>query len=74
MPIGNDVVTCINHPHQRVCRNDRPTVLHTVDLVDGKPAPVPNRGMFLEPYICLECGYLGFYAAPQKKRRGGIER
>ena len=66
MPIANDVVTCVNHPERRMNRNDRPAVLHPVDLVDGKAAPVPNRGIFLTPYICLECDYVEFYAVDKQ--------
>jgi hypothetical protein len=67
MPIVKDVVTCVNHPGRRMHRNDRPAVLHPVDLVDGKPAPVSNRGIFLEPYVCLECGYVEFYAVDKQR-------
>lgn len=37
-------------------RNDRPAVLHRVDLTDGQPATLPGRGIFLAPYVCIECG------------------
>ena len=67
MPITNDVVTCINHPARRMHRNDRPAVLHPVDLVDGKPAPLSNRGIFLDPYICVECGYVELYAVNKQE-------
>lgn len=62
MPITKKSFTCINHPEQRLQRNDRPTVLHPVELSDGRPLPMANRGIFLIPYVCTECGYVELYA------------
>ena len=67
MPITNGVPTCINHPRTRLLRNDRPVVLHPVDLIDAKPAPMLHRGMFLAPYICPECGYAEFYVVDKEQ-------
>ena len=48
-------------------RNNRPTVLHPIDLVDGQPATVPTRGMFLAPFICRDCGYVELYLVDKKQ-------
>lgn len=61
MPIIDGVIRCPNHPKRRMFRNNRPTVLHPVDLVDGQPAALPHRGIFLAPWVCTECGYAEFY-------------
>lgn len=66
MPIKNGAIVCINHPESRMIRNNRPTVLHPVDLIDGQPAAMPTRGMFLSPFICRECGYVEFYVVDKK--------
>lgn len=62
MPIANDIVSCINHPGRHMYRNDRLAILHPVELGDGKAVVIPDRGIFLEPYVCLECGYVELYA------------
>lgn len=67
MPIKNGVPVCINHPGKRLLRNDRPVVLHPVDLTDAEPAPMLHRGMFLAPYICTECGYTEFYVIDKEQ-------
>ncbi len=67
MPIINGVVTCVNHPNRRMLRNNRPAVLHPVDIVDGQPASIPHRGIFLAPYICIECGYVEFYLVEKQE-------
>lgn len=67
MPIKNDSITCINHPDIPMVRNSRPTVLHPVAMIDGQPAAMPTRGMFLSPFICRECGYVELYVVDKKQ-------
>lgn len=55
-------------------RNDRPAVLHPVELVDGKATPISNRGIFLEPHICLECGYVEFYAVDKQDAMAALNK
>lgn len=67
MPITNDVLTCINHPQQRLLRNDRPVVLHPVELGDVKLMVMQHRAMFLASYVCMECGYVELYAVEKEE-------
>jgi hypothetical protein len=62
MPKYKKKITCINHPEKRLRKNERPTVLHPLELVDGAPSAMAKRGIFLVPYICVECGYVELYA------------
>jgi hypothetical protein len=67
MPIHDGNITCVNHPDKPMVRNSRPTVLHPVDLIDGQPAAMPTRGMFLSAFICRECGYVELYIVDKKQ-------
>lgn len=67
MPITNDVLTCINHPHQRLLRNDRPVVLHPVELGDVGLTVIRHRAMFLASYVCMKCGYVELYAVEKEE-------
>lgn len=71
MPIVDGVVTCVNHPKKRMYRNNRPAVLHPVDLTDGQPTAVPHRGIFLAPCVCIECGYIEFYVVDKQQLTDG---
>ena len=67
MPQVNGIVTCVNHPNREMYRNNRPAVLHPVDLLEGQPTSIPHRGILLATYVCVECGYVEFYLVERQQ-------
>lgn len=63
MPKKNEVVTCINHPHQVMAKNEGFSAITSLKKEGDNVSFLPSSGIPVVTYFCPTCGYIENYAA-----------
>jgi hypothetical protein len=67
MPIKNNDVYCVNHPNDKMLKNEGFNAITKFDIESSGFTFNPASGIPIVLYFCDKCGYVETYAAQKTK-------